>query len=259
MGHAARRGGSIGIAGFVGENVRPTGSGRRERSVGRATRRLAEFRRLGGPPTWAGETNRLGRLPERTGPGAYTFTVDSGEQIAIQLDGEAVEPGKAIELAAGLHPVIVEFRLKGGQPKLIVSWQPPDKTQPEVIPSDRLICPDWPQVLTWEMAQKPQQAGAIAVRLGLMVDRIDQPLAAELLALVKPDSPSALPAAEVLARVLSAGHLDDTFEKTLPEHLWPLVEKTDGQRQRVLVGALIEALGTAVRQQRPGVRQGGEG
>jgi len=174
--------------------------------------------------------------------GAYTFAVDSGGKVAIQLDGEAIEPRKAIELAAGLHPVSVEFRAAGGEPTLIVSWQPPDKTEPEVIPSNRFTCPDWPKVLTWQMAQAPQKSEAVAVRLGLMVDRIDQPLATELLALVKPDSPSALPAAEILAHVLSAGHLDDTFEKTLPEHLWPFVDKVDGQRQRVLAGALVRAL-----------------
>ncbi len=174
--------------------------------------------------------------------GAYTFTVDSGEQIAIQLDGEAVEPGKPVEFAAGLHPMIVEFRLKGAEPKLIVSWQPPDKTEPEVIPSDRLTCPDWPKVLTWGITQEPQQAEAIAERLGLMINRIDQPMAEELLALVTPDGPSALPAAEVLSRLLSAGHLDDTFEKTWPEHLWPLVKKADGQRQQMLVGGLVTVL-----------------
>jgi hypothetical protein len=42
--------------------------------------------------------------------------------------------------------------------------------------------------------------------------------------------------------VLRRGHLDDTFEKTLPELLWPFVEKTTDERQRVVVGALAEAL-----------------
>jgi len=186
--------------------------------------------------TWQGYLN----VPVQ---GAYTFSADAAGQIAIRLDDEAVQPGKAVELAAGLHPAVVQFRVTAAAPKLVLSWQPPGKTAPEAIPADRFLCPDWPKVLTWEMTEKPQQAEAIAARLRRMADRIDQPLAEQVLALIKPDNPSALPAAEVLARALSHGHLDDTLEKTLPEHLWPFVDKTDGPQQRVLAGALIEALG----------------
>ena len=87
-----------------------------------------------------------------------------------------------------------------------------------------------------------EQAEKIGSRLARMVDRIDQSLAEQLLALIEPEAPLALPVSDVLARVLSRGHLDDNFEKTLPEHLWPFVEKTDGPRQRVISGALVTAL-----------------
>ncbi len=179
--------------------------------------------------------------------GAYTFAIDSPKQAAMQLDGGAVELGKPTELHPGLHPVVVEWNLADGAPKLVLSWQPPDKQALEVIPPDRLICPDWPKVLIWEMVEKPPQAEAIAGRLALMIDRIDQPLAEELLALVQPDgtsdSPAAMPAAEVLARVLRDGRLDDEFEKKIAERLWPLVAKTDGPRQRAIAGSLVTLLG----------------
>ena len=174
--------------------------------------------------------------------GEYTFSIDSNKQAAIRLGGNAVEPGKPLELPAGMQPMVVELRLTDAETKLVLSWKPPDKQEPEVIPSDRMICPDWPKVLTWEATERPLQAEPLAGRLALMVNRIDQPLAEDLLALIEPDGPAAMPAAEVLARALRNGHLDDTFEKTFPEQLWPLANKTEGQRQRVLIGALATTL-----------------
>jgi hypothetical protein len=177
--------------------------------------------------------------------GAYVFTINAanGSPAKMEVAGQAIQSGKPIELPAGLHAVDVRLTI-GPDAKLVINWQQPGGTPAGPIAATSFACPAWTKLLVWQLQQGPdaEQAEEIGTRLARMVDRINQPLAEQLLALIEPDTPLALPVADVLARVLHHGHLDDTFEKTLPEHLWPLFEKADDEGQRVLVGSLVTAL-----------------
>jgi hypothetical protein len=77
------------------------------------------------------------RAPEE---GTYRFTIDARGAAALRIDGQDLAGGAAPaerRLAAGWHPIEVDYALDQGEARLVLLWQPPGRTM-ETIPSDSL-------------------------------------------------------------------------------------------------------------------------
>jgi hypothetical protein len=103
-----------------------------------------DMRKQGFPATmppysihWTG----LLRVPE---PGAYGFSVDLQGEAGLRIDGSPVElqPDTLTErtLAAGWHPIALDYALGQGDARLVLSWRPPGQSSRPI--SSRFFAPD---------------------------------------------------------------------------------------------------------------------
>lgn len=83
-----------------------------------------------------------------TEAGVYRLAIKADDGARITLDGtvlgESLTPGRpnnfdvTVELAAGDHPIQIDYFQKGGGSTLIFKWQPPGE-QLAVVPTSALI------------------------------------------------------------------------------------------------------------------------
>jgi len=63
--------------------------------------------------------------------GTYGFSIDASGETLFTLDGQALETHPDTlatrSLAAGLHPVTLDYRLGSGEARIVLSWQPPGR------------------------------------------------------------------------------------------------------------------------------------
>src|SRR2546422_43588 len=103
-----------------------------------------DMKRLGLPvsmPPYSIHWSGLLHAPE---PGMYGFTLDAQGEVRLRIDGSQIEMHQDTlterQLAAGWHPIALDYGLAQGDARLVLSWKPP-RGALEPVPS-RCLAPD---------------------------------------------------------------------------------------------------------------------
>jgi hypothetical protein len=139
--------------------------------------------------------------------GAYIFSCVADDSCRLWVDGQPViqdarKPATA-NLTAGQHEIRIEFVEKTGPERLVVSWQPPGQTQPQVL-EGQLKHVDPVQLMLYKLTRRPDdpQVAAWLQELGYKTDRLGAEPLVKLAELARTRASWQSPLASVLASAL---------------------------------------------------------